>query len=149
MLKIFSSAVDLDIEQLLSVYEEWDLDRLEFLNYLFDEFFRQKDSFVAVWAPQGRYKAALRIEPYDDGVLLEALSTAPDARRKGYGYKLVTEVQKYLSNLQYSLIYSHIHKKNIPSMELHKKCGFQIFSDSASYIDGTVTQNSFTMCYYL
>ena len=46
-------------------------------------------------------------------------------------------------------MYSHIDKKNIPSFELHKNCGFRLISDSARYIDGTVTQNSYTMCYDL
>ena len=98
---------------------------------------------------EGRYKAALRMEPYTDGVLLEALSTMPGERRKGYAYMLVTEVQKYLLTLPYKVVYSHIHKKNLPSLQLHNKCGFQMFSDSARYIDGTVTQKSCTMCYYL
>ena len=149
MLKIIRSLSDLDTEQLLEVCKEDNLDAEDLLSYLYDDFFRQKDAFYAVWAPQGQYKAALRIEPYADGLLLEALSTAPNERRKGYGYMLVAEVLQFLSTLPYKVVYSHISKKNVPSLELHKKCGFQLFSDSAKYIDGTVTQKSCTMCYYL
>lgn len=149
MLKIIRSLSDLDTEQLLEVCKEDKLDAEELLSYLYDDFFRQKDAFYAVWASQGQYKAALRIEPYADGLLLEALSTAPNERRKGYGCMLVAEVLQFLSTLPYKVVYSHISKKNVPSLELHKKCGFQLFSDSAKYIDGTVTQKSCTMCYYL
>lgn len=167
MLKILKSVSQLNIEELLAIYQE---DILEngisffpqlsgtelirksedsFVSYLREDFFSQKDSFVAVWTSDGHYKAALRIEPYNDGVLLEALSTAPSERKKGFGYLLVSAVQGYLSDLSYNVIYSHINKKNIPSLELHKKCGFQIFADFARYIDGTVTQNSCTMYYQL
>ncbi len=149
MLKLIYSMGDLDVEQLLKLYEEWHLDERGYLDFLRNDFFRQKDAFFAVWAPHGQYKAALRIEPYRDGLLVAALSTAPNERRKGYGYLLVTEALKYLSTLSYKVVYSHVDKKNFPSLELHKKCGFQLFSDSAKYIDGTVTQKSCTMFYYL
>ena len=149
MLKLIYSMGDLDVEQLLKLYEEWDLNEAYYLDFLHNDFFRQKDAFFAVWATQGQYKAALRIEPYRDGLLLASLSTAPSERKKGYGYLLVTEVLKHLSILPYKVVYSHINKKNFPSLELHKKCGFRLYSDSARYIDGTVTQNSCTMRYDL
>ena len=140
---------DLDIEQLLCLYTEWNLVEYEFLDFLRNDFFRQKDAFVAVWAPQGRYKSALRVEPYGDGLLIASFCTAPNERRKGYGYLLVTEVLKHLSTCSYKVVYSHIDKKNHPSIHLHKKCGFQLFTDYAKYLDGTVTYNSFTMNYLL
>ena len=167
MLKIVTTISELNIEDFLGVYRE---DILEngarffpelsgadllrksedsFLSYLREDFFRQMDAFYALWVLESRYVAALRIEPYADGLLLEALSTASCDRRKGYGYALVSQTLQYLRSSAYKVVYSHINKKNIPSLELHKKCGFQQFSDSAKYIDGTVTQNSCTMCYYL
>lgn len=145
MLKLIYSMAELDVEQLLHLYEEWNIDEEDYLDFLRNDFFCQKDAFFAVWSPQGQYKAALRVEPYSDGLLIAALSTAPNERRKGYGYLLVTEALKHLSILPYKVVYSHINKKNIPSIELHKKCGFQLYLDSARYIDGTVTQNSCTM----
>ena len=147
MLKLIYSMGDLDVEQLLKIYEEWDLDEENYLDFLRNDFFRQKDAFFAVWALQGQYKAALRVEPYSDGLLIAALSTAPGERRNGYGYLLVMEVLKHLSTLSYKVVYSHIDKKNHPSIQLHKKCGFQFFTDYAKYLDGTVTYNSFTMNY--
>lgn len=149
MLKLIHSMADLNIEQLLEVCKEDVINEAEFISFLREDFFRQKDAFYALWVVDGQYKSALRIEPYSDGLLLEALCTTPCARRKGYGSALVLQVLQYLGLSRYKVVYSHISKKNKPSLELHIKCGFQLFSDSAKYIDGTVTQNSCTMCYYL
>ena len=150
MLKIVTTIDELHIEELLRVYQE---DILEsensFISYLREDFFHQKGSFYALWVVSGQYKAALRMEPYNDGLLLEALCTVPSERRKGYGYLLVAEVLKYLMIFPYKVVYSHIDKKNIASLKLHRKCGFRLFSEFARYIDGTVTQNSCTMYYEL
>ena len=157
----------MDAEQLISVYSESisksgfrsypdlkDSDRVlraenDFLSYLREDFFSIKKSMYAVWVAEGCYLAALRLEPYKDGLLLEALETMPTARRKGYAYNLVTEVLYYLRSTEWKCVYSHIAKRNNPSLCIHKKCGFRIIADSASYIDGTVTQNSFTLRYDL
>ncbi len=167
MLKIVKSFTELNISELMEVYFEDNcengriffpdcnadeqLRRAEdgFESYLREDFFRQRDAFYALWIADERYQAALRIEPYADGVLLEALSTAPESRRKGHAGNLVRLVLEYLQSSSYKIVYSHIHKKNIASLHLHKKCGFELFSDSAKYIDGTVTQSSCTMCYEL
>lgn len=149
MLKLTFSMAELDAEQLLDIYKGQEVDEADFLNYLRTDFFRQRDAFYALWNVGGRYVAALRIEPYADGLLLESLSTAPENRRQGYAFMLVTKVLEYLKTTPYRVLYAHIDKKNLPSLSLHKKCGFVMFSDSAKYIDGTVTQKSCTMCYYL
>ena len=149
MLKLIFSMAELDAEQLLDIYKGQKIDEEDFLNYLRTDFFCQRDAFCALWKADRRYVAALRIEPYADGLLLESLSTAPENRRQGYAFMLVTKVLEYLKTSPYRVLYVHIDKKNPPSLSLHKKCGFTMFSDSAKYIDGTVTQKSCTMCYYL
>ena len=120
-----------------------------FLNYLREDFFRQRDAVYAVWICDSRYKAALRLELYRDGLLLEALETAPSARRQGYACQLLQSVLDYLQESRFKRVYSHIDKKNIPSIGVHCKCGFQRISETATFIDGTITVNSCTMCYYL
>ena len=100
-----------------------------------------------MWVVDGSYKSALRIEPYRDGLLLHALETAPEARGQGCAYALIGATMEYLQSLNFKTVYSHIDKRNKASLRLHEKCGFLPFSDSAVYLDGTVTQNSCTMIY--
>ena len=61
----------------------------EFYQYLQQVFFRTKDARYLILEGNNRYISALRLEPYQDGLLLEALETAPEFRRKGYGEALV------------------------------------------------------------
>lgn len=120
----------------------------DFYLYLTSVFFRQTDSFYAIWEEDGRYQSALRLEPYADGYLLCALETAPDARRRGYAAKLISAVQTYLVQTGGSKIYAHVSKKNKPSLAVHRKCGFQIVHDHAVYSDGSVLRNSYTFLYH-
>lgn len=165
MLELISSYRQLDIAQLMEVYLEGNLKRGEmvysyldtnkqryraeddFLSYLQEDFFRQKGAKYAVWNVDGFYMAALRLEPYQDGLLLEALETAPASRRKRYAFNLMTSVLDLLQTTDCKFLYSHIHKTNIASLNLHQKCGFRIVADYASYIDGTITHNSCTLRY--
>ena len=149
MLKLACSMADLDTEQLLEVYKGQGIDEDDFLDYLRTDFFCQTDAFYALWTVEGRYAAVLRIEPYADGLLLESLSTTPESRRQGYAAALVAQVLEHLRSTPYRVLYAHIDKRNVPSLAIHKKCGFTMHSDSAKDIDGTFTQKSCTMCYYL
>ena len=161
MLEIIKSMKQLNIGQIIGVYEESIRENAErfsltnqqaedgFLSYLEEDFFRQQGAFYAVWSVNNVYQSALRLESYRDGLLLEALETAPNARRQGYGAALLEGVLKQLKESKYKVVYSHISKRNRASLNLHKKCGFSIISDSATYVDGTVTQNSYTLCYNL
>ena len=117
------------------------------LSYLREDFFRQKGSCYAVWLCEGTYRSVLRLEVYRDGYLITSLETAPEARRKGCAYSLLQAVLVYLRENGCPAVYAHIEKRNIPSMRLHEKCGFVKISDSATYIDGTVTQKSCTVFY--
>ena len=116
-----------------------------FYQYLKDIFFPADGAFYAIWEADGCYVSALRIEPYRDGLLLAGLETAPDHRQKGYALLLVQAVQKMLSEKGPVTIYSHVRKNNHPSRKLHEKSGFRMISDSAAYIDGSV---SFRACTY-
>ncbi len=158
---------ELNTDQLMSVYLENNrakgkafspdlhdneqLKRAEnaFLSYLREGFFSQCEAFYAVWIEDGNYRSALRLEPYRDGFLLTALETAPEFRRRGIAFRLITEVLTFLHFKGVKKVYSHVEKRNVASLGVHSKCGFQRISESATYIDGTVTQNSCTLCYYL
>ena len=145
MLKLIHSMAELDSEQLLAVYMEHSWDEFDFLSYLREDFFRQPDAVYAVWEEASEYKSAVRLECCRDGFLLHSLETAPTARRKGFAYNLIIHFLDVLRTMGYQTVYSHIEKQNKASLELHKKCGFEIIADSATYLDGTVSQYSYTM----
>ena len=144
MLKLIKSMAQLDAEQLLAVYKEQDWDEDAMLSYLREDFFRQDGAFYAVWIVEDVYKAAVRFCPYKDGFLLHSLETVPADRRKGYAYALLTHSLSRLRAMDCNVVYSHIEKRNKSSIALHRKCGFEMISDSATYLDGTVTQYSST-----
>ena len=119
----------------------------DFYHYLKSVFFRQPNSFYAIWEDSGDYKAALRLEPYCDGLLLCALETAPEARKEGFATALIEAVLYYLRERNIETVYSHVSKTNIPSMAVHRKCGFQIIKNHAVYSDGSVLHNSLTLAF--
>lgn len=114
-----------------------------FYQYLAEGFFSVPGAVYAIWQEQGVYISALRLEPYEDGLLLEALETAPAQRRQGYAERLIRAVQGEFPQK----IYSHVSKKNLPSLAVHKKCGFRQVLDYAKYIDGSVARNAVTLVY--
>ena len=145
MLKLIYSMSELDSEQLLEIYKEHHWDEWDFLSYLREDFFRQPNAVYAVWLEDSVYKSAVRLERCQDGALLHSLETAPNDRRKGYACKLLIGFLDHLKTTDCKRIYSHVNKRNSASLALHKKCGFKIISDTATYLDGTVTQYSYTL----
>ncbi len=113
-----------------------------FLQYLREDFFRAGGVYY-IWQVENRYVSALRIEPYRDGLLLEALETAPSQRRRGYAEVLM---RCALERRGGEKIYSHVSKRNVPSLAVHKKCGFAPILDYAVYVDGSVNHKCCTMC---
>lgn len=113
----------------------------DFYRYLQDGFFTTEGAFYAVWEESGCYYSALRLEPYRDGLLMAAVETAPEHRRKGYASRLMGEVFSYVGK---GIVYVHINKRNLPSIGLHEKMGFEKILDYAVYIDGSVNRSSGT-----
>ncbi len=165
MLKIFHNMNSLDFGALMEVYAETNrisgqtcyaklphseqllCAEQDFYAYLHDCFFCQRGAFYAVWIAEGAYVSALRIEPYTDGLLLAGLETAPNARRRGYASALIKAVLAYLRDKPCIRLYSHVAKNNAASLAAHKSCGFQLVSDHASLIDGSVLRSACTVCY--
>ena len=162
MLILAQSIRDLSFSKLMGVYIEGNLENAEefypdlpegqklmqaeqdFYQYLNEVFFRTSGAVYAIWEAQGSYVSVLRLEPYRDGLLLEALETAPPSRRQGYAEKLIRAVQEQFSNQR---IYSHVSKKNAASLQVHEKCGFRRISEYAVYIDGSVNRRACTLCW--
>ena len=114
----------------------------DFYDYLSQTFFAIPGAYYAVLEEGGRYVSALRMEPYQDGLLLSALETNPGFRRSGYGKQIIQEV---LAHIGEGKVYSHVSKKNIASLRTHESCGFHKILDHAVYADGSVLTNSVTL----
>lgn len=158
MLHLVTSMRDIPFGSLCAIYREGNLENGAFLapqeaeaqqlrlgedrfyDFLHD-FFRIPGAVYALWSDGGEYVSALRLEPWKDGLLLEALETAPDFRRKGYASQLIRAVQAAFPGK----IYSHVSKRNKPSLKTHFSCGFTIASDFAAYVDGSVNAGAYTL----
>ena len=161
MLRCIYSMKELPFGALMAVYEQsnqengeefWpDLsagERLlraeqEFYQYLQQVFFQTEGAFYCLWEVKGRPVCALRLEPYRDGMLLEALETKPSERRKGYAEALVKAVMAEVGEKK---VYSHVGKRNTASLRTHEKCGFRRILEHAVYADGSVMTNHCTFC---
>ena len=160
MLHLVTSAKQLDFPVLMNIYAE-SLEisarqedpkeppalaqmfaEQDFRAYLRDSFFQTKTAFCALWEADGRMVAALRVEPYRDGVIFAGLEVAHDHRGKGYATMLLAETAKTLHGRK---IYSHVKKSNASSLRVHEKCGFKVISPSAVYLDGSVMSDSYTL----
>ncbi len=162
MLKIYKCLSQLHFAKLMAVYSEGNaknavecypmeertvaLEKAEqdFYQYLCEDFFGHRGACYCVWQLDESYASALRLEPYRDGLLLEALETKPELRGKGYASALIRAVQNFMEG---STIYSHVHKRNTASLKTHLSCGFQITQEYAVYIDGSVSQYAYTLCW--
>ena len=150
MLKVFCQYSELNIPNLLAVYEDTLMEsnrsrfhaEQDFCDYLREDFFRIPGSYYAVWCHEGQYVSVLRMQPYEDGFLITGLQTALQARRKGYGTMLISALCD--GN---AAVYSHVHRSNHQSLRLHKKCGFTEVLDYGVLLDGTVSYQYVTLCY--
>lgn len=159
MLIVAKSLRELSFRELMAVYEEGNLEKAaefwsdlpegqgalqaegEFLQYLREVFFTVHGAEYYIWEEDGKYVSALRLEPYRDGLLLEALETAPNARRRGFGELLIRAA---LGRRGHTKIYSHVAKWNEPSLRIHEKCGFKRILEYAVYVDGSFNHRSCT-----
>ena len=164
MLVVCNKLSQISFGKLMAVYEEGNLEngrelypelpepeqlRLaeqDFYQYLRDDFFRAEEAAYYLWQPGSAYVSALRLEKYRDGLLLEALETMPGCRGMGYASALIRSVQQ-LPQLAGRKIYSHVGKRNEASLRTHKACGFEIISGRAVYVDGSVNDRCYTLCY--
>ena len=108
------------------------------------EFLSQSDAFFAVWLEDQHYQCGMRVEPYRDGVLITGLETHPSCRCSGYASMLMEQTRDYLLDNGVTKIYSHIRNDNLPSIRVHRKCGFIKIQDTASFLDHSADIHSGT-----
>lgn len=147
LMEVYSESVAENGEELypnLSENEQIIQAQQDFYAYLQQGFFTDQEDIYCIWEENGRYICALRLEHYQDGLLLEALETRPEYRRRGYAEKLIRAVQQQLGEQK---VYSHISHKNVASLAVHQKCGFEKILEYARYADGSVNDRCGTYFY--
>ena len=162
MLVVAEKLSDLSFGKLMDVYQEGNLENgrenypgepemrqialaeQDFYQYLSEIFFRTSGAAYLIWEERGSYVSALRLEPYRDGLLLAALETHPQMRKRGFAEKLVKAALEYAGDIA---VYSHVSKKNAASLRTHEKCGFEKILDYAVYADGSVNDRCCTLRY--
>ena len=76
----------------------------------------------------GRIIGSVRAHEKDGTVYIGKLMVDPDQRRKGYGRRLLLEVEKYFPGKRYELFTSTRSKSNI---RLYESCGYKQFDQKA------------------
>lgn len=112
---------------------------------LYDELqdlIERRKGALAIWRAEQEIQSVLRLEKYLEGYLIQSLQTQSQSRRKGFALKLMTAVLD--DHPKGTVFYSHVKKDNLASMQLHLRCGFQVHSDIARLLDGTVTNRYVT-----
>ena len=161
MLHMVRKMRDLDFSALMEIYEEGNRENGEelwpelsagqqilnaeqaFYQYLRECFFATPEAVYCIWQENGKCVSALRLEPYQDGLLLEALETAPELRGRGYASDLIRAVLQQFGDRK---IYSHVSKRNAASLRTHEKNGFHRIAEHAVYADGSYMANHVTFC---
>lgn len=157
MLIIVKAMKELDFPALMQIYTEGNEEKAaeygdggllhaeqSFYDYLHDVFFQTPEAFYCIWQENGKSVSALRLEPYQDGWLLEALETAPQHRKKGYAKALMKAA---LDSIVGMPVYSHVSKHNRASLRTHFACGFEKHLDYAVFVDGSVSHRAWTLRY--
>ncbi len=145
-MKIIKCVQELDLEKLAELYDVTALDAYqEMTQYLREDFFPTEGAFYVIAED---YASALRVEPYREGYLIEALQTKKELQNQGYAKALLRFVLQSDMLPEGAAIYSHIHKKNSASLAVHKACGFTQALDYAVFVDGSVYRHSCTMVYH-
>lgn len=156
MYQLISKIQELDISQLQSVYEESiaisgsqlypsESENMQLLLAQQDLYsdimlgIKKYGRKYALWVVGGVYKAVARLERYSDGYLLAGLETVREDRCKGYATMLIHSIIESVPVIGINKLYSHVDRRNLPSVAVHVKCGFYRISDSATFLDGSVS----------
>ena len=111
-------------------------------------FFQNNANRYYVLELDGQWVSALRLTRIDDFYYLEALETAEVHRRKGYAEVLFHEVVRLLNRRGQVVIRDNVSKRNLPSLAIHKKCGFVIEEENGTdRLSGETSDRVYGMIY--
>lgn len=117
-----------------------------FFGYLYYDFFSVKNAVLFTWNENGRPVAAVRMEPYRDGLLVTGLETRPDMRGRGVAKRLLCDALEHVRKNGVKKMYSHIVRENAASIAVHKACGFEVVQTFAQCLDGSTDPGMDTYC---
>ena len=161
MVRFVSSIDELSFSKLMTVYNETngltakndyqdipDNERIfqvesDFYAYLKECFFVTDGASYVILEENNIYLSVARVEPFLDGIILEALETDPHFRGRGYAKELVGYIVEHVN----CPVYSHVSLDNVFSQKVHIANGFKIISNYADYINGTRSYKAVTFKY--
>ena len=130
-----------DFSKLLFEYEKGYMDFVQ--SFLVNE----KNRYY-IFEINGQWVSALRMTKVEDFYYLEALETAKQYRKKGYGTEFLQELIRILKKRGKVIIRSNVSKKNTASLALHRKCGFAIEEENGiNYLTGEQRASVYGMVY--
>lgn len=110
---------------------------MDLYDYFRNVFFKTENAWVCIWEETGAAVSVLRLETYQDGLLITGLETAAEFRGKGYATRLLRAV---LSEVDANTpVYAHIHRWNKASVLVHRKCGFEKIANYSTFLDGSTS----------
>ena len=119
-----------------------------FMTFLREKFFPQERNRYYVLEVDEHWVSALRLTKIDDFYYLEALETAPEQRKKGYGTQIIEEVIQLLKKRGPVIIRSNVAKDNWASLATHQRCGFQIEEENGiNYRNGEQRDTVYGLIY--
>lgn len=150
MLKLISSLNALPFGEVVDIYSEyqgnpWSMNQVQdFYAYLKEDFF-PNNGVYALWEEEGMYKSAVRLVPWENGILLTGLETKRQDRNRGYAKALLYAVAEYVEKDRGGILYAHVSKDNTASIATHRTCGFVVLSENAKLLDGSVLSDHYTL----
>lgn len=150
MLKKIVSFEEVDGRKLMDLYQEGNIEKRdsfypdmadrslalqkcedEFLDYIRTDFFSREGSEYWILEEGEVWISALRLYKIDEGFYyIEALETHPEYRRRGFAGRLLKGVIEQLKTRGPFRLCDCVGKRNEASIRTHKKCGFEIASES-------------------
>lgn len=120
----------------------------DFVKYLREDFFTRPENVYYVLEQDGAWVAALRLYALEQCYYIEALETALEYRRRGYGSRLLRELIRDLERTGPVELRDCVRKTNQASLRTHFAAGFQIGQDpGVDFLSGESSDRDFGMLY--